>query len=286
MEILLPDQLKELWQSVDRKEISVEQFYQAQERFLAEYRSIWEQALILEGNNNLEESLLSELASFCGGESVSAILDQCSSALSDVKAEWLGTVDRHDRQSVEKFYDKSQSMIYELTWWHTLSEDLSPLAYVAALRFAKVHGCRNCLDFGAGVGSGAILLARHGLAVTLADISSSMLSFSQWRFHQRGLPALFIDLKDSSLPANAYDMLTAMDVFEHLVDPVRAIDALWRSLKPGGFLFGRFHSDVDEDRPHHIVQDFGATLQRLQALGFVQVWHDQWLWGHQVFQKP
>jgi hypothetical protein len=23
----------------------------------------------------------------------------------------------------------------------------------------------------------------------------------------------------------------------------------------------------------------------MQALGLVQVWQDEWLWGHQVFQK-
>jgi SAM-dependent methyltransferase len=176
-------------------------------------------------------------------------------------------------------------MIYELMWWHSLSEDDSPLAYVTALHFAQMHGCRTYLDFGAGVGSGGIVFARHGLDVTLADISSAMLSFSQWRFGLRDLSAQFIDLKVGGLPGNAYDMLAAMDVFEHLVDPVQTVDELWRSLKPGGYLFGRFHSEVDEDRPHHIVQDFEPTLKRLESLGFVEVWRDEWLWGHQVLQK-
>ena len=53
-----------------------------------------------------------------------------------------------------------------------LGEDLSPLAYVLALRFAQQHGCQSYLDFGAGVGSGGLLFARHGLQTTLADISS------------------------------------------------------------------------------------------------------------------
>ena len=101
----------------------------------------------------------------------------------------------HDQDSVENFYNESEAMIYELMWWHTLSEDASPLAYVTALHFAKMHGCRSYLDFGAGVGSGGILFARHGLDVTLADISSPMLDFSQWRFRLRGLSAHFVDLK-------------------------------------------------------------------------------------------
>ena len=76
-----------------------------------------------------------------------------------------------------------------------------------------------------------------------------------------------------------------MDVFEHLVDPVETVEHLWEALKPGGFLYARIHAESDADRPQHIVHDFGPTLTRMQALGLVQVWQDEWLWGHQVFQK-
>jgi len=285
MEKLLPDQLKDLWQAVDQNRITRERFTQEHERLLSEYRNLWEQALILDGHKDLQESLCSELASYSDCEDLSEIQRRCLCALSDVKGEWQGAVDRLDQHSVHQFYNASEAMIYELMWWHTLKDDDSPLAYVTAFHFAKLHGCKSYLDFGAGVGSGGILFARHGLAVTLADISTSMLHFSQWRFRLRDLSAQLIDLKTGELPAGTFDMLAAMDVFEHLVDPVQAVDQLWRTLKPGGFLFGRFHSEEDEDRPHHIVQDFGPTLERLDALGFVEVWRDEWLWGHQVFQK-
>ena len=285
-DILLPDRLKELWQDVDRKLLTFEQFNQEQERGLAEYRSLWEQALICGGHKDLQESLYAELARFSGCDDLSEIQRRCACALANVKDEWCGGVDRADQQSVAKFYNESEAMIYELMGWHTLGDDPSPLAYVVALQFALMHGCKCYLDFGAGVGSGGLLFARHGLEVTLADISSPMLDFSQWRFRLRGLTAHFLDLKSCTLPPTAYDIVAAMDVFEHLVEPAQTVTDLWQSLKPGGFLFGRFHSEVDEDRPHHIVQDFGPTLDRLHELGFVEVWRDEWLWGHQVFQKP
>ena len=56
-------------------------------------------------------------------------------------------------------------------------------------------------------------------------------------------------------------------------------------LKPGGFLFGRFSAEPNEDRPMHVVQDFEPTFRRLRELGFIEVWQDKWLWGQQVFQK-
>ncbi len=67
-------------------------------------------------------------------------------------------------------------------------------------------------------------------------------------------------------------MITAMDVFEHLPDPVKTVDHLAVALTRGGFLFGRFAAEPDEDRPQHIVFDFGPVLERLTSWGFTQVW--------------
>jgi SAM-dependent methyltransferase len=285
MDELLPDKLKNLWQSVARDNMTPEGFQQEQERLLAEYRMIWKEALILDGQSDLEASLLYELSRYVQYEDLDEIRRRCRLALSDVKGEWEGKVDRGDRGSVEQFYNESQAMMYELMWWHTLNDDDSPMAYVVALQFARSHGCRHYLDFGVGVGSGPVLFARHGMEVTAADISSQMLDFTRWRLAQRRLDGRFIDLKQDHLPDEAFDMVTAMDVFEHLVDPVAVADDVCRALKPGGFLFGRFHAELDEERPHHIVQDFSPTIRRLEANGLVEVWRDEWLWGHQVFQK-
>jgi hypothetical protein len=76
-----------------------------------------------------------------------------------------------------------------------------------------------------------------------------------------------------------------MDVFEHLSDPIGAVENLWKALKNQGFLYARIDAEPDEDRPQHIVRDFGPTFERMWELGFVEVWRDKWLWGHQVFQK-
>jgi SAM-dependent methyltransferase len=285
MEKLLPDVLRELWQTVDENQFTGQQFYQEQERLLDEYRHAWKAGLLLEGHRDLKESLLWELGSYLGCKDLAEVERRGMNAMSSAKDEWQRKVNPGNGQSVEQYYQGSLDAIYELVYWHTLEWDSSPLAYVTALHFARQHGCQNCLDYGAGVGSGAILFARHGRDMSLADISSPMLRFSHWRFGKRGLTAQFIDLKSQALPNGAFDIVTAMDVFEHLFDPVRAAEELWESLKPGGFLFGRFGVEPDEDQPQHIVRDFGPTFERMQELGFSQVWEDEWLWGHQVFQK-
>ena len=94
-----------------------------------------------------------------------------------------------------------------------------------------------------------------------------------------------LDQKSSRLPAARYDMVTAMDVWEHLVDPVATVDEIADALVPGGFLFGRFAAEPDPKYPQHIVTDFEPTFKRLAERGFTEVWRDEWLWGHQAFQK-
>jgi SAM-dependent methyltransferase len=195
-------------------------------------------------------------------------------------------VDPADTRSIDRFYDQGQGYLLELTWWYTLVANHGPLAYVLALDFVRQRqNGRHHLDFGGGVGAGGLLFARHGFHVFHADISSTLLRFSQWRTERRGLSAEFIDLKDAFLPPNTFDAITAIDVFEHLPDPVKAVDHLAIALKRGGFLFGRFAAEPDEDRPQHIVFDFGPVLDRLASLGFTKVWRDECLWGHQAFQK-
>jgi SAM-dependent methyltransferase len=285
MEKLLPEHLKDFWQTVERHEHTAEDYTREYDHALAAYRQTWERALILPEHQDLQESLLAELGRYTRCADVAEVRRRCEQAVASLKREWEDKVQPADLQSIERFYDESQAMLYELMWWHTLGEDISPLAYVLALRFAQQHGCRSYLDFGAGVGSGGLLFARHGLQTALADISSSLLRFSAWRLGIRKLPAQYIDLRRSRLPSQGFDMITAMDVFEHLSNPVEAVENLWKALRPGGFLYARIAAEPDEDRPQHIVQDFEPTFERLRALGCVEVWRDEWLWGHQVFQK-
>jgi 2-polyprenyl-3-methyl-5-hydroxy-6-metoxy-1,4-benzoquinol methylase len=287
VEQLGPEQLNQLWQSVERNEVTEEEYALAEEKMLDAYGSVWRQALLLEGHADLQESLLLELSRYLGCADVAEIRRRCQDAVKTIKEGWHGKTNRiSDRSAVEEFYYHNQAMLYELMWWHSLDEDTDPLGYVTALHFAGQHGCRSYLDFGAGVGAGGILFARHGFEVTLADISSALLGFSKWRLDLRQLEGQYIDLKTQGFPRKAFDFVTAMDVFEHLFDPAGAVEDLSRAMKPGAYLFARLQADANEDRPLHIVKDFRPVFKRLGELGFNEVWRDDWVWGHMAFQKP
>lgn len=285
MEKLMPDQLKDLWKEVEQKELTPEAFQREEELKIAGYQKLWQEALCQERHTDLQESLLKELGNYLKCDDMGEIKRRCQASVAMHKEDWETNVDPNNGQSIESHYAENESVLYELMWWHSLIEDNSPLAYVTALCFARQHGCRQYLDYGSGVGSGGLLFAREGREVTLADISSPLLRFCRWRFEQRNLHGTFLDLKTTGLPENSFDLITAMDVFEHLVDPVETVEILSKALTPGGFLFARLGGEEDEDRPEHIVHDFEPTFARLRELGLEQVWQDEWLWGHQVFQK-
>ena len=285
MEQLLPDRLQEIWAKVESRHIAADAAQAQQDRLLNDARSIWAEALILDGHGLLHESLLRELGAYLGVPDLAALAARCREATTALADDWRRLIDPRDSRSVQRFYDENVGHIFDLMWWHTLGEDDTPLAYVVALDFAKRQPGRRYLDFGSGVGSGAIIFGRHGFDVALADISSTLLRFCRWRLARRSLSGQIIDLKDARLAPQAWDIITAMDVFEHLTDPIGAVDYLAEALTPGGYLFGRFAAEADQERPQHIVLDFAPVLDRLRARGFTQVWRDGWLWGHQIFQK-
>lgn len=282
--ILLPQQLAAAWDEVEHGRLTAADYELERERLLGECRQQWRRALLLPGREDLVASLVGELSEYLEIP-VDEVARLGREAAEQIEHDWHEQVSPSSPASIERFYDRAEVHLHELTSWHTLAEDDSPLAYVVALRFAQAHHCHDYLDFGSGVGSAGILFARAGFSVCLADISSTLLDFSRWRLDARGLVVQHLDLKGERLPTETFDFVTAMDVFEHLVDPVAAVDELWRTLRPGGLLFGRFAAMAEDRRAEHIVTDFEPVFRRLEQLGMDEVWKDAWLWGHQAFQK-
>jgi 2-polyprenyl-3-methyl-5-hydroxy-6-metoxy-1,4-benzoquinol methylase len=280
----LPDRLQIVWREVEAGRLNVAAATAEQERQLEAYRVEWRSALLLNNERDLRTSLLREVADYYNLTDLTEVERLCSGAVDAMRHEWEQQIDPHQRASIESFY-QSATMIYDLMGWHSLRDDTAPLAYVLGLEIARERHVKSCLDFGSGVGSGALLFARTGMTMALADISTTLLDFCRWRFLQRHLSADFLNLNVDKLPTSHFDLILAMDVFEHLVDPVGTIEHLCRALRPGGLFFGRIHVEDAGEHPQHIVRDFEPTFARMRELGLVEIWRDAWLWGHLLFEK-
>jgi len=192
--MLLPDRLRALWGEVDSGRLRKEDAIAEQERQIAVYREEWARALLLSREQDLRASLLQEVAAYCGITDLSSVERLCMGAVEAMRNEWEQGVDPRRRESVESFY-QSATMVYDLMHWHSLQNDTGPLAYVLGLEIARQQEVKTCLDFGSGVGSGALLFSRAGLRMTLTDISTTLLDFCRWRFAQRGLSAELLNLQ-------------------------------------------------------------------------------------------
>lgn len=134
-------------------------------------RRIYREALLLPGTQDLAESLVQELAEYKG-------LSKQEVREIQAKAKALLNEGWKRRKSVTDFYANSEYYLYDLSLFH--SKYGTAEETIRALNFAKGQGLAKILDFGAGIGSTAIVFAKHGFEVTLAEISDVLLEFARW----------------------------------------------------------------------------------------------------------
>ncbi len=102
------------------------------------------------------------------------------------------------------------------------------------------HGSVRVVDVGCGGGLLAEALARAGAEVTAIDLAPSMIEVA--KLHAAG-EGLRIDYRVQSVEAlaaeapDSFDVVTCMEMLEHLPDPAPVMRALSRLLKPEGSLF-------------------------------------------------
>ena len=99
---------------------------------------------------------------------------------------------------------------------------------------------RRVLDIGCGGGLLAEALARRGAQVTAIDLAPSMIEVARLHAHESGLA---IDYQLASAqqyaaqaPA-AFDVITCMELVEHVPSPAALLAAAATLLRPGGDLF-------------------------------------------------
>jgi 2-polyprenyl-6-hydroxyphenyl methylase/3-demethylubiquinone-9 3-methyltransferase len=129
-------------------------------------------------------------------------------------------------------------------WWDPDGEsrplhDLNPvrLAYVADRMALK--GLR-ALDVGCGGGLLSEALARAGAHVTAIDLAPAVLDVARLHLHESGLAVDYREISVEALAgemAGYFDIVTCMEMLEHVPDPGSAIRACATLLKPGGKLF-------------------------------------------------
>ena len=143
-----------------------------------------------------------------------------------------------DQAEIGKFDDLAHR------WWDPLGEfkplhDINPLRLEWIDRHAQLAG-KEVLDVGCGGGVLAEAMARRGARVTGIDLSEKALRVAQLHLLQSKLKILYQKTTTEELAAlqpGAFDVVTCMELLEHVPEPPGMVAACARLARPGGHVF-------------------------------------------------
>ncbi len=126
-------------------------------------------------------------------------------------------------------------------WWDPEGpfrplHELNPARLKFILDRADLSGA-EVLDVGCGGGILAESMARKGGLVTAIDVAPRVLATAKLHLHESGLS---IDYREKTVEdqaqetPQAFDVVTCMEMLEHVPDPPSIIQSIQQLLKPGG----------------------------------------------------
>lgn len=144
-----------------------------------------------------------------------------------------------DPNEIQKFADMASR------WWD-LNGEFKPLHQINPLRLnyvlANANGLfgKTVLDVGCGGGILAESMAREGAHVTGLDMGKEPLEVARLHALETGTTLTYLQStveEHVQQYPHHYDVVTCMEMLEHVPDPLSVVKACARLVKPGGHVF-------------------------------------------------
>ena len=157
-------------------------------------------------------------------------------------------------------------------WWDPHSE-FKPLHEINPLRLDYIDGIaplagKRVLDVGCGGGILSESMAAKGARVTGIDMGEAPLQVARLHLLESGLEINYERIPVERLAAEepgVYDVVTCMEMLEHVPDPASVVEACGRLVKPGGHVF---FSTINRNPKAYLFAIIGAEyLLRLLPKG-------------------
>jgi 2-polyprenyl-6-hydroxyphenyl methylase / 3-demethylubiquinone-9 3-methyltransferase len=129
-------------------------------------------------------------------------------------------------------------------WWDPESE-FKPLHEINPLRLNYIDSIaglsgKTVLDVGCGGGILSEAMAARGARVTGIDLADKPLKVARLHLLESGLEVEYVKIAAEALAATSdkrYDVVTCMEMLEHVPDPAATVRACSELVNPGGFVF-------------------------------------------------
>lgn len=147
-------------------------------------------------------------------------------------------------------------------WWDPGS-DFKPLHDINPLRLAWIDGhCglagKKVVDVGCGGGLLSEAMATQGALVTGIDLADQALSVARLHLLESGRQVDYrkVSAEDlATLEAGAFDVVTCMEMLEHVPDPASTVAACATLARPGGHVF---FSTINRNPKAYLLAVIGA----------------------------
>jgi 2-polyprenyl-6-hydroxyphenyl methylase/3-demethylubiquinone-9 3-methyltransferase len=151
------------------------------------------------------------------------------------------------KTATEKNVDRTEQDKFDAIasgWWDPEGpfrplHELNPARLKFIADRAEISG-RRVADVGCGGGILAESLARKGGSVTGIDVAPRVLATAKLHLHESGLEVDYRQLTVEELAQEspqAFDVVTCMEMLEHVPQPLSIIRSIRTLLKPGGHAF-------------------------------------------------
>jgi 2-polyprenyl-6-hydroxyphenyl methylase / 3-demethylubiquinone-9 3-methyltransferase len=147
-------------------------------------------------------------------------------------------------------------------WWDPAGEfrplhEINPLRLDWIARHASLEGAA-VLDVGCGGGILAEAMAQRGAKVTGIDLSEKALTVAQLHLLESRLQIEYLPVGADELSASrsgSFDVVTCMELLEHVPEPAAMVAACARLVRPGGQVF---FSTINRNPKSYLFAVIGA----------------------------
>lgn len=209
----------------------------------------------------LLDNLPDDLAEF-GDETLESIMAALPHGTEALAALWDT---KPDSETEEEFYqrdDVGAAYSLDLAWWQLHGGGM-PLSFGTHFKEGD-----KVLDFGAGIGTAALVAARAGAHAFVIETNGWLVDFMRWRAAKYGLNITVLS-DDINVLGGKFDTIICWHVFEHVDKPNYLLTRLTNWLQLDGMLLSQSDFHIDDGHPMHHTYS-GDWEKRIKREGYIE----------------